>query len=228
MYGRVALIFLHGSGGTGAETRGFLESLPIPKFQYNTFREVLDSLSITLFTPTAKERKYSAAYGERMNVWFDRNPRFQIEGMNGSEDLAGVDVSINAIANMIRNIEEDEPYDHYILGGFSMGGGLSLHALRKSISPKLRGVFCMSSFAPHNSSILKELTLQGKSIQLMMMHGEDDSMIPCEWGRQTSANLLLQEVKVQFHTYPQLDHEISEDEVNTNTTHYHHHYHCSN
>jgi predicted esterase len=213
MYGRVALIFLHGSGGCGSDMRGFLESLPIPQYQYHTFREVLDNLSITLFTPTAQVRRYSAAGGQRLNVWFDRSPRFQMEGMSASEDLHGVEVSMNALASMIRGMEEEEPYDHYILGGFSMGGGLSLHALRKQITPKLRGVFCLSSFAPHGSAILTELSPAAKTLPIMMMHGEDDSLIPCEWGRQTSTNFILKELKVQFRTYPDLGHDMSEDEV---------------
>jgi len=213
MFGRTALIFLHGSGGKGSEIRGFLESLPLPNYQYNTFREVLDSLSIDLYTPTADMRRYSAAGGERMNVWFDRTPRFISEGMNGTEDLEGIERSLTSIQQLIQRLENENPYDHYILGGFSMGGGLSLHALRKQMTLKLRGIFCISSFAPENSSILTELTSQGKTIPVMMMHGEQDSLISYQWGKQTSANFLLKDIKIQFETYPDLDHEMSEDEL---------------
>ncbi|KAJ1418985.1 hypothetical protein B484DRAFT_400334, partial [Ochromonadaceae sp. CCMP2298] len=72
MLGKVALIFLHGSGSSGRDMRFYLESAPLPGFDYRTFRQVADDLSIDLITPTAETRPYTAMAGERCRVWFDR------------------------------------------------------------------------------------------------------------------------------------------------------------
>ena len=46
-----------------------------------------------------------------------------------------------------------------------------------------------------------------------MMHGEDDEFIPDELGRETASRLLLQGLDVQFRTFPNIAHELEEEEV---------------
>lgn len=171
MNGKGVLIFLHGSGGNGSEVRSYLESLPLPKYGYNTFGDVLSSWNIDLYTPTAKERRYSACYGERMNVWFDRSENFQEEGLATAEDTAGIDQSIDFLRNYIRDIEKSKPFDYLILGGFSMGGGLALHSYRREIHPKLQAVFCISSWASDPSALFRDPLSSHRGLPLLMLHG---------------------------------------------------------
>lgn len=171
MQPRGALVFLHGSGGNGSDTRSFLESICLPSYRHDTFASVLRSWNIELYTPTAKVRKYSPCYGEKMNVWYDRSARFQEEGLATAEDIDGVDQSIEYIKNYIHEIEETRPFDYLILGGFSMGGGLALHSYRRDIHPKLESVFCISSWASDPSAIFKDPLSSHRGAPLLMLHG---------------------------------------------------------
>lgn len=184
----------------------------MPAFNMLTFRQVLDSMAVDLYTPTAAERRYTAAGGERMSVWFDRTSNFMGEGLKSVEDLKGADASMDAMAALISQIAAD--YDHIIFGGFSMGGGLTLHAYRRALSPNLRGVFTMGSFLVDGSAVLKgDLIQHYETIPLLMMHGEDDGLIACSWGRSTATQLHLRGIDTDFRSYPHVDHEIGEEEV---------------
>eukprot|EP00981_Chlorochromonas_danica_P000671 scaffold146_cov171-Ochromonas_danica.AAC.20 len=199
-------------GSSGIELKTFLESYRLPQFNLQTFRQVLDGLAIDLYTPTAPNRSYSPANGEKMNVWFDRNPRFLQEGMKSQEDLMGINHSLDLISHQMKELEQK--YEHFLLGGFSMGGGLSLHAFRKIIHPKLRAVFTMGSFLVEDSSVNKiDLIPSFTSIPLLMMHGEGDSLIRLSWGRQTATTLHLRGLDVNFRSYPCTDHEIGEEQM---------------
>jgi predicted esterase len=207
---KTALVFLHGSGSNGLELRSYLETLPLEQFGYKTFRDVADMASITIFTPTSDVIPYTPMDGERMNVWFDRSSNFVSLGLNDSEDLNGSDRSIKTVLAGIDTIEKD--YHHIIFGGFSMGGGLSLQVLRQDV-PKLRGIFCISSFLVNSSQVFEGQLGSASKVPLLMMHGEADDFILCDWGRKTATNLLLRGVDVQFRTYPGVLHDISENEL---------------
>jgi predicted esterase len=235
MLGKGALLFLHGSGGDGREISTYLASLPLLNFQARTFRQILDDLDIDLYTPTAKERPYSPIGGDYMTVWFDRSPRFMIEGLNSPEDTSGIDESLGFLKSYVEKLDHQKHYDYYVLGGFSMGGGLSLHAYRYPIHPKLQAIFCISSFAVSESAIFKQEISNQKHIPLNMMHGnrfnlrvlkssyyrlfhffalgESDDLIKCEWGRTTAADLHIREIDVTFSTYKDVQHELVPEEV---------------
>lgn len=171
MQGKGALVFLHGAGGNGREMRSFLESIPLHNFGHETFGSILRRWDIELYTPTAKERRYSACYNDYMNVWFDRSPKFEEEGMATAEDIDGVDQSIDLIKNFIQEIEQTRPFDFLILGGFSMGGGLSLHSYRRDIHPKLQAVFSLSSWASDPSALYTDPLSIHRNVPLLMLHG---------------------------------------------------------
>lgn len=171
-YGRTALIFLHGSGSSGREIRSYLEALPVPKLDYKTFRQVMDTLDIDIYTPTAESRPYTPFGGEEANVWFDRSPNFLNEGLRTQEDVKGTDESLTKLFQYVENIHDKHNYDHYFLGGFSMGGGLSLQSLKlNNPHNKFRGVFSIGSFASETSPIFHEELGTMSKLPVLMMHG---------------------------------------------------------
>jgi predicted esterase len=174
---KTLLIFLHGSGSNGPELRTYLESIPLEDFQHRTFRALLDENHIDLMTPTALERKYSPAGGESMNVWYDRTPNFLQEGLSSIEDIDSVTQSWQRLCHLVKQADEKENYDHFILGGFSMGGGLALHAYYRGLElfPKLRGIFTMGSFLVERSAAF--LASKNSSVPLLMMHGKRFSLL---------------------------------------------------
>ena len=80
------------------------------------------------------------------------------EGLEDSEDKEGIEKSMDTILKMINAMESD--FKHIFLGGFSMGGGLALHALAKAskLCPKVRGIFTMGSYLVNDSAVLKKST----------------------------------------------------------------------
>ena len=103
--------------------------------------------------------------------------------------------------------------ERLFVGGFSMGGGLALHLLRRSLPPNLCGVFTIGSFLTSNSSLLTGNDGALATIPVLMMHGAEDQLVPPAWGRATGSSLLLSGVDVQFREYSGLSHEIGEEQL---------------
>ncbi len=232
------MVILHGSGSCGQDIAGYLDSVPIPEYRFETFRDAASALSMDIITPSAASRRYTPFGGERCNVWYDRSADFMRKGLSDMEDFDGTEQSLEKVLLKIEQIESK--YDHVFIGGFSMGGGLALHTLRKHYPEKLRGVFTMGSFLVQESAVVTGPLGRSAQVPILMMHGmnhtmrlvvcllctralsflvcsvpsgESDSMIRCEWGRQTASNLLLRDLNVQFRTYKNVDHEMDTSEV---------------
>jgi predicted esterase len=218
MLSRTLVVFLHGSGGTGPDLRSFLDLVPLEQFGHKTFRTVAKEKNIEYICPTAALRPYTAAMGQKMNVWFDRSDDFTRKGLNDSEDLETANSSVTQILSLIDSMEES--YVDIFVGGFSQGGCLSLHLMRGDISDRLskkvRGIFSMGSFLVKNSVVLKKSVNDNVfNLPLFMMHGEEDSLILYEWGQSTATSLLLEnrDMDIQFKGYAGLDHDIGDEEV---------------
>eukprot|EP01041_Mallomonas_annulata_P009373 gene9373-19449_t len=207
---KIALIFLHGSGGSGIELRTFLDCVPLQKYEYKTFNHVSSSLNISYYTPTASERRYTAAFGMPMNVWFDRSSQWNRLGvLDPFEDIIGIDSSISQIIQLLKQIECR--FEHIFIGGFSMGGGLCIHLLRQKDLPKnVRGFFTMGSFLVGSSVVFQNEMGPASKLPWLMMHGTSDSMIPLSWGEGTASSLLLKGIDVEFRSYRDIDHAVGE------------------
>jgi len=221
---RSLVIFLHGSGGNGGELRQFLSVVPLGEKQgYRPFVDVLGSQNMDLLTPTAVSRAYTPFDEAPSTVWFNRAADFLSKGAEDVyEDVEGANKSFDQVNQLIE--ENQDRYDHFFLGGISMGGCLSLHGLRRQglLNPKVRGIFSMGSFLVNNSIVFKDLSTWHSSlpngdgvsgVPVLMMHGTCDSMIRHDWGKTTATNMLLRGVNVRFESYDNLDHEIGEGEL---------------
>jgi len=204
------MIFLHGSGGNGQELRSFLDIVTLSEFANRSFRNVATMSNIQYITPTAPYQPYKPNFDMPMNVWFNRTSRFIELGVDDIEDTIGTEKSVDMIMNIIN--ESGSIYNNVYLGGFSMGGGLILHFLRKKLPENVKGIFTMGSFLVNGSAVFNENNNLNK-LPVFMMHGINDSLIPIDWGRKTASNLILRNVDVQFQEYEGLDHELGTDEL---------------
>ena len=213
MLGKTAVFFLHGSGGTGPELRAYLESMPIEQFGFKTFRQVCDKLDWSIFTPTSTVRPYTGSMNMKMNIWYDRSAYWQRLGFEDPfVDTEGLKASVSRVQASMADVLGD--FDHAFLGGFSMGGGLSLNMLTGTLPDKLRGIFSLGSYCVQASAVLsKDLPEFSKSLPVLMMHGESDALIPKTWAENTATSLTLQGVNVQFRTFETVDHEIDPAEI---------------
>lgn len=208
--GKSLLLFLHGSGDDGSYLNYQLTSLSLPSIGQSFAAEVSGSLQLDLLTPgslfvllyhllwshiiVAHSKPYSPANMMNMHVWFDRSTEFDYLGRNDNfEDDRGIDSSIDSLVKLI---DSQEPYVSLIIGGFSMGGGMSLHLLDRirtipRFESRLLGAFAISSYLVSSSRIFSN-TLPNSSdrkIPIFMMHGTADSLIRYAWGRETFASL---------------------------------------
>jgi len=95
---RYAVVFLHGSGSSGNDLRSFLEHVPIPSLEYNTFAKCLKEIDCDIFTPTANRIMYDGI-GEYANVWHNRRQNWENFGVDDSyEDLNGISASSERVS----------------------------------------------------------------------------------------------------------------------------------
>lgn len=103
--------------------------------------------------------------------------------------------------------------DRIVVGGFSMGGALALHA-GYHLMPKLAGVVTLASFLNEDSIVwhtLREAKAKGeqsKTPRLAMFHGRPDSLVKLQWGQQTFDRLQSLGVKGEFIVSPHAEHEM--------------------
>lgn len=192
-----SVIFLHGSGDTGKGVLNWVQflhknfSLPHVKFLF----------------PTAPLRPYTYIGGELSNVWFDR--------VNLSPEMPEDEEGLNFIKDEIKGIVDKEindgiPLNRIIIGGFSMGGALSLQMAYRFL-PGFAGAFALSSFLNTNSGVYSNF--QSSNTPLFMCHGLKDEMVHLQWGSDTYTKLSALGVKGNFKILSNAFHELKKDEI---------------
>mmetsp|Transcript_33375 Transcript_33375/g.88603 ORF Transcript_33375/g.88603 Transcript_33375/m.88603 type:complete len:296 (-) Transcript_33375:294-1181(-) len=216
------IIFLHGSGDTGG---GIGSALKAYGFKLP---------STKIICPTAPLRKYSL-YGEHglSNVWFDR------KGLHPSakEDVEGMAATTHSLRTLIdaEVASTGVPLSRMFLGGFSMGGGMSLRAglADPLLSKELAGVFALSSFLAEESVVVPAVAAAtatasassaapGRVPPVLMCHGEDDDLIPIDWASETADRLRAAglgggggggSAGLEWREFSGLGHEVRPDEL---------------
>eukprot|EP01010_Urceolus_cornutus_P001027 NODE_1541_length_859_cov_279.520988_g1195_i0.p1 GENE.NODE_1541_length_859_cov_279.520988_g1195_i0~~NODE_1541_length_859_cov_279.520988_g1195_i0.p1 ORF type:complete len:259 (+),score=73.49 NODE_1541_length_859_cov_279.520988_g1195_i0:62-778(+) len=164
------LIWLHGLGDTGAS---WLE----------LFRtQLADRLPhVKCIFPTAPVRPITINGGMAMNAWFD------IFGMspNSQEDSTAIRASAANLHKLIRSeICETVPSERIVIGGFSQGAAIALYSAL-TFSERLCGVAMMSGYVPDRQQLLSSATEHNKLTPTLMVHGEADNTVPCEFARMS-------------------------------------------
>ncbi|XP_046613832.1 lysophospholipase-like protein 1 isoform X1 [Neodiprion virginianus] len=196
------LIFFHGSGDTGNNVKDWIKLLN---------KEELKFPHIKIVYPTAPLQPYTPNNGEPSNVWFDRSAI--------SKSAPELQASIDSMCSEVSGIVEKEiacgiPVNRIVLGGFSMGGALSLHmAYRHRTS--VAGCCAMSSFLNDNSLVYEALktATTGNTPPVLQFHGVRDDLVPIEWGEETFKLLTELGVKGEFVPLKNAYHELTKLEV---------------
>ncbi|XP_066991701.1 lysophospholipase-like protein 1 isoform X2 [Anabrus simplex] len=148
---------------------------------------------------------------QRSHAWFNR-PKVSLDA---PEDLTTIDSMAQELSVLVnKEVEQGIPLNRIIVGGFSNGGTMALHLAYRYL-PQLSGVFALSTFLNHNSSVYE--ALQMKTTQelppLFMCHGDQDGLVSDEWASQTANTLQKLGVDVQFHIIKDADHELTKREL---------------
>ncbi|KAH8311663.1 hypothetical protein KR044_007397, partial [Drosophila immigrans] len=171
-----SVIFFHGSGDTGPNLLEWVKFL---------LGRDLDFTHIKIVYPTAPLQKYTPLNGQLSTVWFDRRS-VNIAAQESRKSMAE---SYSIVQKLIQNeVDNGIPLNRIIVGGFSMGGALALHA-GYHLNTGVAGVFAHSSFLNRQSVVYESLSnrkdANDKLPELYMFHGERDTLVPLEWGQET-------------------------------------------
>lgn len=204
-----AVIFLHGSGDTGAGLQRFLGRLP--------FVKSLENAGVRVEYPSAVPIPYTYFGGQKMSVWFDR----QAMDPTSPEQTKSVEASCTQLEEILdRLVTSGVPARRIAIGGFSMGGGIALQTALRS-KHAVGGVFAMSSYLCDDAAIfpvLARLEHEGEGPRttmprIWMAHGAADTFVRPEWGEATAKRLRGYGLEVSWRSYVHMQHELRQDEL---------------
>ena len=193
-----AVIWLHGLGADGNDFVPVVQALD------------LDRLPPTRFIlPHAPSRPVTVNGGYVMPAWFDI---YSLEFGNRREDAEGIAASAAQVEAFIarenaRGIEDR----HIVLAGFSQGGAIVLHAgLRHP--RRLAGVLALSTFVPLAATLAAEAAAANRDLPVFMAHGEEDPVIPHDFGRISGDILQAMGYPLRWRSYP-MEHAVCMEEI---------------
>jgi len=209
-----ALVFLHGSGDSGAGVRSWLERASGGAFEIR-----LQTAGISAVFPNAPVVPYKLCGGSPQAVWFDREEM----SYEDPEDRVGVERSVALVdAEIDVLVASGVPVSRICVGGLSMGGALALHVAYGSgrHAGELAGAACLSGFLPVDSCLdtiaATRFATQGvRPPPLFMAHGGADIIVRLSWAKQTRTRLLAVGVPIpeDLQMYPQIGHDLCDWEV---------------
>lgn len=169
---------------------------------------------IRMVFPTAPLKPYTPLTGELSHVWFDRKSIC----IESPEIRPSMTEAHHIIAQLIQNeMAQQIPANRIMVGGFSMGGALALHAAYH-VNRQLAGVFACSAFINRKSILYETLqTLRDagdvKLPELLMFHGTNDQLVPLKWGDESFRKLTELGVNGKFTVLQDAEHELKSEEL---------------
>ncbi|XP_068188836.1 lysophospholipase-like protein 1 isoform X2 [Antennarius striatus] len=212
-----SVIFLHGSGARQPGPQDSVSTCDTGEGLRAWVRHVLIQglvfKHIKVIYPTAPVRPYTPMKGAPSTVWFDR---FKIS-QNCPEHMESIDAMCTTLGSVIEDeVNAGIPKKRIIIGGFSMGGAMALHLVCR-YHPDVAGVFALSSFLNKDSVAFQaagERLRAGLYLpELFHCHGTSDELVPHQWGEETSLQLTKAGMVTTFHSFPGLNHQLSQPEM---------------
>jgi phospholipase/carboxylesterase len=193
---RAAVIWLHGLGADGHDFEPIVPHLG------------LDRLPVRFVFPHAPSRAVTINMGMIMPAWYDI---VSLE-LGRHADREGIDASAARVRDLVRReTERGVPAERIVLGGFSQGGAVALHAgLRHP--ERLAGIAALSTYVVAAGSLADEAHEANRDVPIFQAHGTEDPMVPYSHGE--AARDLLTELgyRVQWKSY-RMAHEVCAEEI---------------
>ncbi|CAG9088191.1 hypothetical protein JYU34_021127 [Plutella xylostella] len=189
-----SLIFLHGLGDTGHGWASTIAAIRGPH--------------VKVICPTAATIPVTLNAGFRMPSWFD----LRTLDATAPEDEEGIVRATALIHNLINDeIKAGIPANRILLGGFSQGGALALHAGLTFTQP-IAGIMSLSCWLPRHAHFPDAVKVP-LDLPLFQAHGDCDPVVPYKWGQMTASFLKTFMKNIEFHTYQGLTHSSSDAEL---------------
>ncbi|HVF65478.1 MAG TPA: alpha/beta fold hydrolase [Casimicrobiaceae bacterium] len=180
-----AVIFLHGLGDDGHGWSDMVPALAIPT-----------ALRVRFVFPHAPEMPVTINGGYVMPAWYD----LLDADFKRRADLDGVNRSRKRVENLLaRERERGIVSSRIVLGGFSQGGAIALHAgLRHG--HKLAGIVALSTYLIDAETLIEQSSANRRT-PIFMAHGTQDEVVRFEWGDASRAKLAEEGWPVEWHSY---------------------------
>lgn len=192
-----AVLWLHGLGADGYDFVPLvkeLDSLGAPRARY--------------IFPHAPQIPVSINNGFVMRAWYD----IRTADLAQREDEAGVRASQAAVEALIAHeVARGTPRHRIVLGGFSQGGAIALHAGLRQAEP-LAGLVALSAYLPLADRFAAERHAASAQVPVLMAHGADDPVVPIARAMHSRDLLLALGHPVQWQTYP-MPHAVCAEEI---------------
>ncbi|GBG87157.1 hypothetical protein CBR_g44615 [Chara braunii] len=212
------IVWLHGLGDTGHGWVDLLRMIAMPQIKW--------------VLPTAPIRPIGLNGGFPSTGWFD------VKGLSADspEDVEGLDRAATYVADILEKERQSaeqagKPSIKLGVGGFSMGGALSLYTVtRMAVGSLINGqpalgrntlssAIALSGWLPaaehlQSATIPAEGKAAAAELPIFMGHGKDDMLVACNWGHLSAAFLQRSGFsKVSFKTYSGVGHGVNPSEL---------------
>ncbi|CAF1326115.1 unnamed protein product [Adineta steineri] len=197
-----SIIFLHGLGDVGSSWQD----------AFNMYRIAKAAPHVKFIFPNAPVQRVTLNMGMPMPTWFD------IHGLdqNAKEDQEGIEKSSKLLKDLVEEeIKSGIPAERVIVGGFSMGGAVAIHAALTS-PHTLGGVLALSTWLPLSTTFPKALISGDKKMNLPILqcHGDEDPMVQLRWARLTEEGVKAMGFKqYTFKEYRNMGHSSCDQEM---------------
>ncbi|CAG9793864.1 unnamed protein product [Diatraea saccharalis] len=189
-----SLIFFHGLGDTGHGWASTIAAIRGPH--------------VKVVCPTASTMPVTLNAGFRMPSWFD----LRTLDATAPEDEEGILRATTLVHGLISDeVKAGIPSNRILVGGFSQGGALALHAAL-TYPERLAGVMSLSCWLPRHAQFPDGVKAP-LDIPIFQAHGDCDPVVPYKWGQMTASFLKTFMKNIEFNTYQGLTHSSSEAEL---------------
>ncbi|MBC8066738.1 MAG: alpha/beta fold hydrolase [Deltaproteobacteria bacterium] len=196
---RASVIFLHGLGADGHD---FEPVVPI-----------LQTTGVRFVFPHAPALPVMINNGYSMPAWYDvRSLDFDAVDRENPQQVAASTARVEAL--IARERARGIPSERIVLGGFSQGAAMAIHAGVRH-GEALAGLLVLSGYLVCASVFERERSPANLATPVLQCHGRHDSVVPFKAGRD--AHALLQRTAapgtaLQWQEYP-IAHEVSPEEL---------------
>ena len=186
------VIWLH---GLGADANDFEPLVPVLKLEQ----------PLRFIFPNAPTRPVTINGGMVMRAWYDIDPSAPLDAG------ADIEVSTEAIFDLVSTAVGEGNAGDTVLAGFSQGGVIALNAL-VTARRKFRGVMALSTYVHNAEGLVDVIRLENMDTPVFMAHGLLDPMIPIHRGVASREALNALGLSVEWQEY-RMGHEVCPQEI---------------
>lgn len=179
------VIWLHGLGADGHDFESILPELALP-----------ESHPIRFIFPHAPVQAVTINGGVKMRSWYDIRSLDFLQDV----DAAGIAQASQNVTHLIaQQVAQGIAPEKIVLAGFSQGGLVALHC-GLQWPQKLAGILALSTYYPADELLDKKLEMIFE-VPVLMMHGEQDPVIPLSVAQASRTLLQSKGVSVAWQTF---------------------------